>query len=135
MGLLNRQTGEALIDGTQVHVLFTAEAYAQLEQTLGLRSGEMMQRYAMGNFGFIDAQALILAGSEGWRRRHGNGAAALNPTKALKTVEAGGGLMKVMAVLMDSVKYSQALGMTGDEEREPGESEDDDEDPGTGGAP
>lgn len=132
MGLLNRSTGEALIDGTQVHVLFTAEAYAQLEQTLGARAGELMQRYALGHFGFTDAQALLIAGSEGWRRRNGNAGQTLNPTKALKTIEAGGGLMKVMPVLMDSVSHSQALGMNDGEE--PGRGDEEDEaDPGSGG--
>lgn len=65
--------------------------------------------------GFGEVRAFLLAGSEGFRRRHSPGSPQLSGERVHQLIEEVG-LMKIIVDLAECVKGSKALGVRDDEE-------------------
>lgn len=113
MTLLNPETGEVRIDakgaGEQCHVLFTAEAWVQIEQTLKVSTLDLAQRCGAGTVSITEMCVLLMAGSRGWARRHG-GQGELKQAQALRVVETVG-LLSCISQVNDAIEHSHALGI------------------------
>lgn len=116
--LLNEQTGESTIDGTDATLIYTIEALTWIESNLPGRS--VMGILEEGRQAHWQAKELIIltwAGMECHRRRNGGGGREINPAAAMKVIEAGGGLHPVAMVVMDALMRSSALGLNPDRDR------------------
>ena len=135
MALVNKITGEAVIDGTSHHLVFTAAAFLQAETMLGLTTPEIIQRARSNALGFRELQVLVAAGMEGWASRQPLAPKkAPSPTKALSIIEKAGWYATSQAV-GEAILFSTAMGILTDDDR--GAETDDDEEgedapPGTG---
>ncbi len=131
MSITNRLTGEAVVDGTDAHVLFTLDSLAYIEAQTSKRIMEFWSEASAGKVGVSDLVILLTAGMEGHRRRHGGAGGQVNPAKAAKVIDAGGGLRKVYPQVFESLTRSQSLGLTDNEDSEEDEGS---ADPTNGGS-
>lgn len=129
--LLNKETGEIALDGTQARLIFTAEAWTWIETGTGLSTMEILQRSADAKLSMTQTAMVLVAGIEAHNRRTGRTSTKPNPTRALKLITEGGGLFKVMQQLNEAFEHSQALGLAQFEQDV--EEGDDTVDPTTGG--
>lgn len=113
MPLLNAQTGETRIG--DVHLLLTVDAWMMLEQLTSKSALMLLQEVMSMSVGFREVQAIIFAGSEGWRRRHAPGLPPLTEPRINQLIE-DVGLMELLKELAGTVKGSKALGMREGEE-------------------
>ncbi len=110
--LLNSATGETIIDGTDYHVVFTLEMIAMVENALNGKSPmELIETSRTGRTSLKETQVLVWAGMEGYRRRRGAMGGQVNPAKALKVIEEGGGLYKVGPQVLNAFMLCPALGL------------------------
>ena len=116
MTLVNRQTGEAVIEGTEVRIVFTLEAISYVESQTHKRIMELWSEIAEGKVGLGDLVALVTAGMEGYRRRSGAPGGQTNPAKAAKAIDNGGGIRKVYPQVYESLTHSATLGLVDDED-------------------
>lgn len=116
--ILNKETGESVLDNTDYHFVFTGEALVWAERQLGVGTLELISKAVEGLIGLNDVQVLLGCGIEAHRRRNGGNGKAFNLAKAPKVLLEAGGLMKVLPQVVESVVASPALGLSGDEEDE-----------------
>lgn len=109
MPVVNAETGETVVGASGLHILFTVDAWLLAESSLGKGALAILHGAAQMQFGFRDAQALLWAGGEGWRRRHAPGAPVVTPERAMEIIEAQG-LMSVVTDLAGAIMGSKALG-------------------------
>lgn len=110
MALLNTQTGEAQLDGTEVRVLFTVDAWLMIEAMTGKGILELIGAALELRLKIAEVQALILCGSEGYRRRHAPGAPALSQEQVNQLIE-DHGTLGLIQQLAESIRHCKALGM------------------------
>ncbi|HEV2071105.1 MAG TPA: hypothetical protein VGR26_15045 [Acidimicrobiales bacterium] len=111
--LLNKATGETRIDGTEATVIFTVEALMWVENNLpDVTPMEILERARQGRVSPKTLQILIWAGMEAHRRRMGQGSRPVNPAKAIKIIEQGGGMTPVATQVMEALMRSTGLGLT-----------------------
>ena len=134
MALINDQTGEAVIDGTSTHLVFTAAAFVAAETQLGASTPEIIDRVRRNLAGFRELQVLVAAGMDGYNSREHNGKGATNPTKAMRVIEKAG-WYPTLAAVSEAIAASTALGLPGTKDDD-GDDDGEDEglDPGTGPA-
>lgn len=136
--VVNRLTGEARLTddetGRAYGVVFDLSAVAQLEQSAGGRS--IMELVASPP-GATLASQMLAVGAAGYTRRNPGQQPPVNSGKlALKIISGCGGLVKVGAVLRESVARAQGLGLIEDDDTDDEEAEGvDDADPPPGPGP
>jgi hypothetical protein len=117
--LVNRYTGETVIDHTDTSIVYTLESFMWIEQHLeGRTVTEVLERGRRAYFSIKELQVLVWAGMEAHRRRRGSHGGQVNPAKALKVIEDGGGLTPVAMQVMEALMRSTALGLNPDKEPE-----------------
>ncbi len=109
--LLNAATGESIIDQSDVHVVFTLEMIAMVENAVNISPMELIETAQSGRLTLRQCQALTWAGMEGHRRRRGAMGGQINPAKALKVIEEAGGLYKVGPQVLNAFMLCPALGL------------------------
>lgn len=74
----NRHRSETTLEvnGKVYHLLFTHHALALMEELLGRSILEIGAQLTYMRFGFRETNAAVLAGLEGWRRKHAPGTEA-----------------------------------------------------------
>ncbi len=116
--LLNPQTGESTIDGTEATIVYTVESFLWIEANLpGRTVMAILEEGRRAHWRTAELQILIWAGMEAHRRRQGAGGGQVNPAKALEVIEAGGGVQPVALTVMDALMRSTALGLNADRDR------------------
>jgi hypothetical protein len=120
--LLNAQTGETTIENyggeTVATVVYTIESFTWIESNLPGRSiMGILEEGRKAHWKVGELVILVWAGMEAHRRRSGGGGGQINPARAMKVIEDGGGLNPVAMVVMDALMRSTALGLNPDRQR------------------
>lgn len=116
--ILNKETGESVLDGTDYHFIFTGEALVWAEKHLNTGTLELISKASDGLIGLNDVQVLLGCGIEAHRRRNGSNGKPFNLAKAAKVVLDGGGLMTVLPQVVAALVASPALGLSGADDEE-----------------
>jgi hypothetical protein len=121
--LINRETGETSIEGTDATIVYTLESLTWIESNLPGRSVmEILEEGRSAHWKAKELMILVWAGMEAHRRRGGGYGRQINPVSALKVIEDGGGLNPVAMLVMDSLMRSTALGLNPERNR-PGDGD------------
>ena len=125
-------TGEAVLNDTDYHFVFTAEAFIMAEKLLGVGTMELIDKAVDGRGGFNEIQVLLHCAMEAHRRRFHPSAKVIKPARVLDIITDAGGFMVVLPQVSASMLASPALGLRNatrdDEEDDAAESEADDDD-------
>jgi hypothetical protein len=119
--IVNPVTGEALIraadpeDERSWGLLFDLQAVGHVEELLGRSVMDFFAEISSHRPGVKELRALIMAGSEGYRRRN-RLQKTLTPNAALEVVQAAGGLAEVLPVVIESMMLAEGLGLAEKEE-------------------
>lgn len=133
----NEITGELLIEGPLDDsgegdtwgLLFDLQAVAHLEAQMGRTVIMFLRQFEDVGCGVADLQRFVLAGAEGYARRHRNGVKPLRPADAYDVITAGGGFGPMLRAVVESLSIALALKDSGED----GDASDD-ADPPAGGA-
>lgn len=113
--ITNTVTGEATITdderGETHHIVFSIEAVAAVER---MTNKGVLDIIGAGRPTLTETAMIVVAGSEGYRRRH-PGQKPLNPKLALKLIAAAG-YTTILPVVLESLIKAEGLGLRDDDE-------------------
>lgn len=112
MTILHRETGEAELTGSPgpAHVCFTLDAIERIETRCKVPVMDLLDRLQTMRLTMAEIRAIVQAGMEGYRRRQGIPGPAVTDGEA-SAVLAAGGLWRIAAQAMESLTFSDALGL------------------------
>jgi hypothetical protein len=105
--VVNHVTGEAILGGLEI--LFTGDAWVQIEARLDTTTMEVFGAIAQGRIGYTMIAAIAECAHEAWRRRHAPNQPRLKQTDAVAAIERGGGLVSAINLISKSVQLSGTI--------------------------